>query len=339
MSVNEIGLIARARGLATHLLARHTLESLADAYELDTFARDFFRLGTAIDPIGQPLDVSAVERAVARTASRHLLTLYRWQERTPGVLDVFAARQDHRSLRALLRGAAAGTPSATRLDGLLPTPSLPLLALTELAKQTTPAGAVRQLVVLSHPDAARLLPLLEVAQADLFAVERALLVGFAERAIRLTARSDEVLREFVRMMLDVCNAQNALLMAGEPRDLDPADGFVPGGRLSATMFVSAAAAGTPERALRILAAAFDGSPLERMLPVVPSDVAHLDRSFLTVVLQRLARTARREPLSTAPVLRVLLLIEAQSRDLRALAWGAVLGAPPHLRKQQLVTPP
>jgi V/A-type H+-transporting ATPase subunit C len=211
--------------------------------------------------------------------------------------------------------------------------------LTELAKQATPADVVRQLVFLSHPDAARLLPLVATAQADLFGVERAVLVGFADRTVRLTARSDKVLREFVRLMLDVCNAQNALLLAGQPHDVDPAEGFVPGGRLSATLFVSAATARTRERALRILAAAFDRSPVARMLPVTPSDVAHLDRAFLTVVLQWLARTARLEPLSTAPVLRVLLLIEAQSRDMRALTWGAVLGAPPHLRKQQLVTPP
>jgi vacuolar-type H+-ATPase subunit C/Vma6 len=60
--------------------------------------------------------------------------------------------------------------------------------------------------------------------------------------------------------------------------------------------------------------------------------------FLETTLQRLRRLARRDPLSTAPVLRVLLLIEAHVRDVRTLAWGTVLGAPPALRVRQLVTP-
>jgi hypothetical protein len=56
------------------------------------------------------------------------------------------------------------------------------------------------------------------------------------------------------------------------------------------------------------------------------------------LLEWLARASRIDPLSTAPLLRVLMLVEAQSRDLRALAWGAVLGTPPSLRLQRLVTP-
>jgi hypothetical protein len=60
--------------------------------------------------------------------------------------------------------------------------------------------------------------------------------------------------------------------------------------------------------------------------------------FLSNTLARLTRLARVDPLSSATVLRVLLLIDAQSRDLRALAWGVTLGTPVSLRKQQLVTP-
>jgi hypothetical protein len=75
-----------------------------------------------------------------------------------------------------------------------------------------------------------------------------------------------------------------------------------------------------------------------MLPAAWRDVAQLDRAFLTLTLARLTRAGRRDPLSTASVLRVLLLVEAHGRDLRALAWGAALGTPASLRIQQLVTP-
>jgi vacuolar-type H+-ATPase subunit C/Vma6 len=331
--------VARAKGLATRLLTREAIDALAEADDLAAFAHGLSGLGTAIVPIGEPVNVFAIERAVGRTAHQYLRTLHRWQERMPGVLDVFAAHQDRRSLRALLRGAAQGAPAEARLDGLLPTPSLPQLALTGLAHQASAADVVRQLLLLAHPDAGRLLPSVQKTQVDLLAVDATLLVGFAERATR-AADGDDTLREFVRSLIDTGNAQNALLLAREPREIDLPDLFVPGGQwLSAKAFISAAGADSTQRALKLLATALAPSPLASSLPVVAGDVAQMDRAFLAAALERLERAGRLDPLSTAPALRVLLLIEAQSHDLRTLAWGAAFGTPPSLRKEQLVTPP
>jgi vacuolar-type H+-ATPase subunit C/Vma6 len=339
MPAAEIALVARARGLGSHLLTRETLEALAEAGDVPALARAIARLGTAIEPIGDVPDVFAIERAIGRTAGRHLRTLQRWQKRTPGVLDVFVADQDRRSLRALLRGAVQGALTAARLEGLLPTPTLPLRALTELARQPSPATVVGHLVLLNHPDAPRLLPLVRKAQPDLFAIDAALLRGFAARATEAAARGDRTLRTFVAERLDICNAQNAILIAGGPREIELAEGFVEGGQwLSLAGFVSVALTTSPQAALAALRTALAGSPLAASLPVVASDPSHLDRTYLRDALQRLAHTARLEPLTTAPLLRVLLGIDAQSRDLRTLAWGAALGTPPSLRIQQLVTP-
>jgi vacuolar-type H+-ATPase subunit C/Vma6 len=339
MAVPEIALITRARGLGRHLLARATLEALAEADDLPAFARGLSRLGAAIDPIGEAPDVFEIDRAVGRTAARYFRTLHRWQERTPGVLDVFAADHDRRSLRALLRGAAQGAPSAARSRGLIPTPLLPQRALTELARQASPAAVVGQLVLLGHPHATRLLPLVQETQPDLFALDVALLQGFAASASAAAKTGDRTLREFVRDHIDVGNAQNALLFAGGPRDVEAAHSFVEGGRwLSRTGFESAAAAVSQQAALMTLRTALAKSPLASALPVVAGDVAHLDRAFLSASLEGLAHATRVEPVSTAPLLRVLLRIESQSHDLRTLAWGAALGTPPALRKQQLVTP-
>jgi vacuolar-type H+-ATPase subunit C/Vma6 len=339
MATREIALIARARGLSTHLVSREMLETLAEADDLPNFAHGLSRLGAAIGPVSEPSDVFAIERAIGRTANRHLRTLFRFQERRRGVLDVFAALQDRRSLRALLRGAAQGASPETRLDGVLPTPLLPQRALLELAYQASPAAVVGQLTLLGHPDAPRLLPIVQQSQPDLLAVDTALLRGFAERATRIASATDATLRDFVSAIIDVGNAQNALLVTSGPRDIDPAAIFVPRGRwLTASTFVSAAGAGSQESALDTIATAFARSPLASSVPVVASDFAYADRTFLIAVIRRLTRIAILEPLGTAPVLRVLLLIDAQCRDLRALAWGAVLGTPSLLRKQQLVTP-
>jgi vacuolar-type H+-ATPase subunit C/Vma6 len=254
------------------------------------------------------------------------------------VLDVFAAHQDRRSLRALLRGAVQGASSHARLDGLFPTPHLPPSALAVLARQPSPAAVVRQLVLLGHPDAARLLPLVQPSQVDLLAVDVALLDGFAARTGRAAVGADDAVADFVRTMIDAANVQNAIVIAGEERDIDPANLFVEGGRwLSERIFLSATRL-SRQHALTTLTTALGRSPLAPLLPVGPSDIVSLDRAFLTTMLERLARASRLDPLSYAPLLRALLLVDAQSRDLRTLAWGAVLGTPLPLRTRQLVTP-
>jgi|KBSMisStandDraft_5_1062788.scaffolds.fasta_scaffold175105_3 vacuolar-type H+-ATPase subunit C/Vma6 len=339
MTATEIGVVARAKGLAGRLVPRQTLETLATVEKFEAFVQSLSRLGSAIDPIGEPADVFAVERAIARTASRHLWTLYRWQERTPGVVDVFAAHQDRRSLRALLRGAAGGASPEARARGLLPTALLPQGALTDLAHQPSPSAVVQRLFLLAHPDASRLLPLVETSPIDLLAVDEALLAGFANRACRIAVRADEALREFVRMLIDAGNAQNALLVAGEPVDVDRSTLFVHGGRwFPVDAFLAVTRAASFQQAVTVLTAAIAHSPLALSVPLVATDVADVDRTFVVTILQWLARASRLDPLSTAPLLRVLLLVEAQSRDLRTLAWGVALGTPPSLRTQQLVTP-
>ena len=338
MTAIEIGLVARARGVATRLVPRPTLETLAQAETVGAFVQILSGLRTAVDAIAGPADVFAIEDAIGKTASRHLWTLYRWQERSPGALDVFAAHQDRRSVRALLRGAAAGTAPESRLRGLLPTPSLPHRALTELARQPSPSAVVQQLVLLSHHDGARLLPFVQTSHVDLFAIDKTLLASFADRACRAAARADETLRNFVGMLIDAANAETALLLAGEPGFADASTIFVRGGRwLTIEAFLAVARSASHQQAVTTLAAALSRSPLS-WSPGAASDVAQVDRRFVARMLSVLARASRVNPLSTAPLLRVLLLLEGQSRDLRALAWGAALGTPPALRIQQLVTP-
>jgi len=334
-----MALNARAQGLATHLLSRQALESLAEAADLPALARALARAGADLEPVPDNPDLDDLELAIRRTAGRHLRMLRRWQAHAPGVLDVFDADQDRRSLRALLRGALQGAPAAARQVGLLPTPNLPARLLTELAQQPSALAVVMLLNALGYPDAEQLLPHVKRAQPELFAIDVTLLAILARRARRAASGGDATLRGFVQERIDAGNIQNALLMAGGPRDIDPAASYVEGGRwLPRPDFVAAAGALTAPAALTALSSALADTPLSTALPLLPHDAAHVERAFLLDMLQRLSRLARREPLGSAPVLRVLLRIEAQSRDLRTIAWGALLGAPPATRKEQLVTP-
>ena len=339
MADSVIGLVARSRGISTRLLSRQSLEVLADADDLDAFARSLTRVVPQLKSIATPVDIFALERAVADTAYRHLDTLSHWREQTAGILDMFAASQDRHSLRALLRGAAAGAPPSARLRGTLPTASLRQPALTRIATASSTADVVREIGLLDHPDARRLLPLVQASQVDLFAVDAALLVGVAERATQAAVGADQPARDFVHLVIDAGNVQNAMLLAAESADVILANMFVPGGRwLSEQAFVTAARTNQPERALTVLAAALAASPLASAMPMVASETAALDRWLLVATLRHLTRAARLDPLSTAPLLRVMLMIDAQSRDLRALAWGAEMRTPTAQRKLQWVTP-
>ena len=338
MPVIETALIARAKGLARHLLTREALERLAESDDVGILSRRLAGAAPSIGPLVEPADVFTVEAAAARTAHRHLRTLRRWQDQLRGLLDLFDARQDRRSLRALIRGAATGAAADARLSGLLPTMSLPQRILRDLAHQPSPADVVRGLVVASHPDAPRLLPLIGKSQVDLFAIEVALTRGFAERASRAAACVDRFARTFVSDSIDLLNVETALRMAGQPREIDSRALFVSGGHsLSPSVFASAAASDSPERAATVLTAAL-AHHWPSSLPPVATQLEDIDRAFLVGALDRLTVAARTDPLSSAPVLKVLLLIEAESRDIRALAWGAQLGVPARFRRQNLVTP-
>ena len=339
MPAPELALVARAHGVSTHLLSRQALESLAEAPDLPSLARALARLGAQLEPVAEVVDIGAIEQAIRRTVDRHLRTLARWQQRSPGVLDVFWAAQDRRSLRALMRGALQGAPVATRLSGLVPTPRLPERVLVELSRQPSALAVARHLSMLGYPDADQLLRAVQKAQPELFAIEVALLSAMAHRATAAARDGDEALRQFVRERIDIGNVQNALLIAGAARDVDRSAAFVEGGRyLSRHDFEAAAGATSAQAALASIRTALAATPLARALPLVVTGVAHLERAFLAGTLQRLHQQARTEPMGSARLLGVLLRLEAQARDLRAVAWGAALGTPPATRKQQLVTP-
>lgn len=323
---------ARARGLATHLLTREELEALV-ALEPPAIHRALAKSGKLPAVEGTP--VAELDLALRQTVKRAVATLARWDGAGP-VLEVFAADHDRRSLRAMLRGALQAAPATARLAGLLPTATLPERVLTELARQPTPNDVVRHLVATGHPDGGRL-SLLTTKQAhpELFSLELGLVQGFAERAIQAARRGDDVLREFVQLRLDVLNLAAAVLL-GTALEVDPTRCFVEGGRhLTRAGFLEIArAAGKPQPMRKALAS----TPLASLAaPLVP-EASTIERQAFVLALAQLGRTAREQPLTSAPALSYLLRLEAMARDLRRVSWGALQGAPAALVKPELVTP-
>jgi vacuolar-type H+-ATPase subunit C/Vma6 len=255
------------------------------------------------------------------------------------VLDAFYAEQERRSLRSLVRGASEGATPEARVAGLLPTPRLPLRLLAELAQARSAREVALRLLVLRDPHAQALVALTAQARVDLTEVELLLARVLAERLRDAAGRGDAALRQCVRMRIDLVNAQAALELAGAGSDFAAPSLFVAGGlTLDRDTFVAAAGAVSRAAAAATLAHAFAGTPLARLFADARDDPAEFRAIALVDTLGALRTRSRVDPLGSAPVQLFLARLDAQSTDVRRLAWGLELGVPCDALREGLVTP-
>jgi vacuolar-type H+-ATPase subunit C/Vma6 len=216
--------------------------------------------------------------------------------------------EDHRSIRAALRGAAAGAPPEERRAGLIPTPSLGERALEELTRQPTPAAVAALLTAWDHPLASAILTEARREQPDLYILESALDAAFAARAESAARKGDAALRDFVRITTLTQRAFTALLSP------------------------------EPDQALAPLRAESPGTPLGRALSVGTPHAETIERAALETQLIAQRRLARTEPLGLGPVLYFLVRLRAELRDLGRIAWGVALDAPRAMLADGVISP-
>ena len=196
-----------------------------------------------------------------------------------------------------------------------------------LARQATPARLTGQLVLLRHPDAARLSALTAHAQPALLDLERVLVAGFAERSLAAARAADRNLREAVRARIDVCNVEMALAVASGPRDVKPETLFTAGGvALPLARFVEACRAPSAVEAAQHLEGSLAGHPLQAVVRSAGGNPARLESACPRPRAGRAASGRQARPPRQRALVLFLLRLQAQSSDLRRLAWGAALGA-------------
>ena len=335
MSATWGDLNARARGMATHLASRATLEQLARAADITTLARECVATGVLA---AEPEQISAlgVELAFRRGAASNLKLLVRWMGPRTEALRFVLEDEDRRSLRALLRGAAAGVAAETRLAGLIPTPGLPERLLEELARQPRCRDVVALLVAWRHPYGPPLLAAVASDPPDLFRLECELNRTFALRATRGARRGGKALRAFVEQTIDLENLCGGLVLAASELERPPDAVFLPGGRqVTPERVRTAAATRDPRQAADQLAGGFGDSEIARLARRHASAPRALEESLLRYRLQRLKAQARLDPLSPAPFLWYLLRLRAQASTLGLILWGTALGVPPAMRRDSL----
>ncbi|MGO9830075.1 MAG: V-type ATPase subunit [Myxococcaceae bacterium] len=323
---------ARARGLATHLLSAGDWQGLVDAPDLPTLAARLEQARTPLHLDGAPT-AARLERAVRRRAGERLALLARWCRERPELLEVLFADEDRRSLRALLRGAAAGVPPEDRLAGTLPTPALPLRALDTLAAQPSIAALAALLVVWRHPAASALAGAPRRGPPDFLLLETALTRNFAGRALLASRRADALLRWHVETLLDEENVLTALLLADSPSELQLAPLFVEGGRVSLVALEAVARTRPPLAALELAKACFRGTLLDAAF--VGSETSRLAERLAAVHRAHLHRTARTEPLGSGPVLDYAAHLRQEVERFQRLAWALALNAPLEERRGEV----
>jgi vacuolar-type H+-ATPase subunit C/Vma6 len=318
---------ARARGLASHLLGAERLQDLSSAVGLKDLVTRLEQAGFHLLLDGALLTPPLVEAGLRRDAGRKLLLLARWCGRRREVLQIVFEEEDHRSLRALLRGAVAAVSPEIRLDGLIPTPALPMRAMEELARLAD-VRAIGALLASWNSPYAGVIRGQDYRVTDLFQLEVDLAREFLGRSLSAARRGDQFLQAYTRLVVDSENLRSALVLASERHEQTPDQCFSPGGeRVTPERFREAATSGRAAEALQLLAPLFREGSMGGAVLGLLDDPADLDDTILAVLMRKARSAARRSPLSSAPVLLYALRLRSELSQLQHLVWGLALGAP------------
>jgi vacuolar-type H+-ATPase subunit C/Vma6 len=325
---------ARARGLATHLAPRGAIEELVDAADFAALVRGCATLG--VIPSGAEVTTPLeLELGFRRESARNFQLLARWIGSREPLLRIVFEDEDRRSIRAMIRGAAAGIASELRLAGLIPTRSLPERQLEELARQTRPRDVAALLVVWQHPAGPPLLAAAGGDSPDLYGLECVLNQLFARRAAEGARRGGRELRAWVEDTIDLDNLRGALVLASGEQERPPEAAFLPGGRrIHEDRFRMAAQSGNSLHAAALLAEDLDPETASLVRRHADSP-AELDNALLMQRLLDLKARSLRDPLGPSPLLWYFLRVRAQALRLRLLLWSTAIGVPPAQRRERL----
>jgi vacuolar-type H+-ATPase subunit C/Vma6 len=328
--------IARVQGLASRLLGRSRLTTLATAHDLRALA------ALLSDAYGDAMlcetpDSASLERSARQVAGARLAIIARWSGARAALLAPLFEEDDRRNLAAIARGIVAGAPIEHRTSSLIPTVSLPTSALEELARQADLSHVASLLTAWQNPYAA---PLLEEATREhpnLFLVLLALDRAYVARAVKTARRTGRALLSHVRLQIDTQNAWTALALSDHAEEHTDAALYVDGGlRLSRGFFLTLARARDSNEARSRIARELRGTAVARV--IADTEHASPEDALLAESLRRSLANARQHPLDVGVILRYTLRLRAEVRDVARIAWGIALDRPREQLAAALVSP-
>jgi len=318
------GLVTRTRGLARHLLSEHELRAVDGCVTLRDLASRLVENGYLAAERAESIDTPAeIELACRRIAAARIAILERWTFDDGDVLSPFTLAEDVRSIRTLIRGAVAGAGADARLRGLIPTATLPVRALAQLAGIDDPLAIGAVLTVWRHP-LAHAVVADHAHEPDLLRLDCRLLDAWARVAMRVARRHGLAsIRRYVVETIDVANAVTARLLAEQRSDLETSALFVRGGAriVEADLTSAAATHAVGPIAVRVRARGPD-PVLETALSEAGS---HVESALLAARIAAARRASRRDPLDLAVVALFFLRLRAEQARIVRAAWACAMG--------------
>ena len=319
-------LSARARGLEGHLIPRDRVSALGRAPDISGVAHLLRATPYAPFLPHRTTRPEEVEVAIQRSHADRIAVLALWARPRTELLAPLFLEEDLRSVRALFRGAAAGTPAAERLRGSIPTPTLTGKALATLAEAPTPGRVAATLVAWGHPLGPPLLEEARQARPDLFRAESALAGSFAREATAAARAGGSPMADFVAGSIDAWNIVHALLLAEAGTEREIPDLFVHGGSaLALEGFLHCAATGARRASFQALRGILRGTMYEPAFHEPVPTPGEMEERILDARVTLLRRRRREAPVSAVPVLLFVLRLRREVVGLRRMVWSASMG--------------
>jgi V/A-type H+-transporting ATPase subunit C len=275
--------------------------------------------------------VDLIEYALNRNLAKHFDDLLRWSD---GALYSYVARYlrkfDAWNVKTVLRGLYSDVPRDEVEDDLIRAGELSDALLESLVDAEGIEAVVELLggTMFGKPlaagfkdyEATGLLVPLENAVDRAFYAN--LLAGLPSEPDRATL----LYIEFLRAEIDFRNVRNALRLARSGTDLDPAEYYIPGGRLFDASELRTLVGNTDELVARIRASPY-GDDLDEALDTLEraENLVQFEHALDAALLEYSDKLSNRYPLSVCPVLAYVLAKEREVENIRAIAIGREAG--------------
>ena len=327
--MNWTSIVARTRGLSAHLLPEATLRAIEECATLRELVARLTECSYLASDRGEAvMGPREIELACRRVAADRLAILERWALDDPELLLPFTLAEDVRSVRAIVRGAAAGVAADHRLVGLIPTRMLPLRALLHLASLDDIAEMRALLASWEHPLAVALDWRADRTHLDVLTIECRLLEQWARASLHAAGRigASRSIGAFVAQAIDLANATTTRILASQRAETSGSGLFVPGGRAFTRNDMLDAAAGHDFlAAARRVHARHPGSAIDVALS---SDSRHLEEDVLAAQIAEARERTRQDPLDPGVIALFLLRLRAEQGRIIRAAWSCALGLRP-----------
>ena len=286
--------------------------------------------------------VDLIEYALNRNLAKHFHDMLRFAE---GKLYDYIARYlrkfDAWNVKTVIRGIYADTERQEIEDDFIPAGALSERELTQLLEAESIEGVVERLdgtifgdpLVAAYEDyeaAGVLVPLENAVDRAYFRLLLADLPAEPDRATQLYI-------EFLQAEIDFRNIRNALRLSRSGADIDPAEYFIPGGRLFAEGEIRQLV-GSPDQLVERIRSSPYGGDLDQALDDIDAagSLIEFELALERALLEYSHQLSNRYPLSVCPVLAYILAKEREVDNIRAIARGKEAGLSAEEIEQELV---